>query len=218
MKNKVICHRNIKKDYLKYNCWKTEKSFPIENIEKEFLSRFCVQEYIFTGIFSNRTKENFDNKLNRFKDGVANILNKENKNIYLFKIEHKPKIINRIRSYKGLINKKEIPNSFYNEKEIIINERESIIAAVLSFDNNLVKIEDHIPFDSSNSFLISTSNNYLNETFISDIINLFDINNYIDINYWNLIFTYCQNGDNVFRIGGNNGEDYWSLQRFGYIT
>lgn len=214
MNNSVIFYNNLKKDYLKYNCWKTEQSFPIENIEENILNEFCVQEYIYSGVFSNRTKENYNKQLSAFKKGVLDILNNEKRNVYLFKIEHKPQIINRIRSYKGLIDKKKVPSSIYKEKELIINENESIIAAVVKLDDNSIKIEDYIPFDSTNGFLISTNNNYLNDNFILDVTNLFDINNYIDINYWNLVITYCSKGDSIFRIGGDSGDEYWSLQKF----
>lgn len=212
---KEIIYNNLKQDYLKYNCWKTNESFPIDNIEEKILDQFYIREYIFSGINSNRTQENFDFQLNVFKNGVFKILKENQTKNYLFKIEHKPQIINRLRSFKGLLNKKEVPSFIYQEKEIIIDKKESIIAIVIELNNEFININDYIPFDSSNSFIISSDRNYLNDEFIIEVTSLFDIKNYIEINYWKLICKFCFRKDNIYRIGGDSGEEYWSLQEFG---
>ena len=80
-------------------------------------------------------------------------------------------------------------------------------------DNNFDYLISNFLFDDSRSFIISTSKNYLDEIVLDKIIKTFEIKfSSVQINYLKIINTLCQTNDTIFRIGGDGGEEYWSLQ------
>ena len=86
MTNKT--YRNLSDDFLNYNAWKSEDSFPVKSLDEinkmKALSDYEIIEYIHEGILSNRTQENFDNLITQFKKEVWNLIKSNERNIFLF--------------------------------------------------------------------------------------------------------------------------------------
>lgn len=203
-----IKYRSLERDFFEYNALKTDTSFPINNIK---VADFDLIEFVYEVRIN---KENFEEELFVFNKILADLVLSSSKNTFLFGIEHQVKEISRIRSFKGLIDKKRINIDEYIEKEVLISENKSIITFVAKLNSNNINYLINFFHDDSTSFIIASNEEYLNENFIIKIMSLINIKNQIEINYVNVINSFCTKGDIVFRIGGDSGESYWSLQKF----
>ncbi len=211
----IITHKNLINDYINYNSWKSEESFPLIQKDEPFFKEiedYEIVEYIFEGMKSKRSKENFDHLIYYFKEGIKNILEQDKKIKYIFAIEKSSSPISRIKSYKGLIDKNEVIGGDYIEKEVLLNENESRIAFVIRLNESNFDYLTKFIFDYTNCFIISSESNYINEFFIEKTLSLFNINGWTHINYLNIMLQFCFKDDFIYRIGGNDGEEYWSLQ------
>ncbi|WP_026995304.1 hypothetical protein [Flectobacillus major] len=209
---------DITKDFLLYNVWKSDESFPIkkinENSKIKELQNFEIREYLFEGMRSNRNQNNFISLLNDFKNQIlAHILN-QRRNVFLFGLESESNVISKIRSYKGLIDRQVINSELFIQKEQILSNNQSRFAFVARIKENNFDYLSRFFFDYTNSFIITTHNDYLNNKFIDDICFLQRLEGWTHIDLLNIMLVFCPQGDILYRIGGNDGEDYWSLQEF----
>lgn len=214
-----IKYYNLVDDFKEYNSWKSDESFSTKGYNVSDLTQnFSIKEYIYEGFMSNRSQDIFEVKIKVFKEAIKEkILSNKNK-AYLFVIEPCSNIISKIRSYKGLLNKNIVNISNYIEKEYILNEKESRIAAVIEITNsNFDYITTHL-FDSATSFTVTSKNNYISEDFLNHVISFVQMKGCHHINLFPLILEYGKNENRLYRIGGNDGEDYWSLQEFSFKT
>ena len=205
-------YKDLVNEYQYFNSWKSEESFPIKTIDGAELSQFKIIEYVFEGMLSNRTQQSFNELIVNFKEEIIKILENNKMNNYLFSTENGSSTITRIRSYKGLIDKYKIDKSKFIQKEYILNINESKIAFVAILNKSSFDYLSTFLFDSTSSFIISTNSNYLNELFLDDVTAVLNMNGWTHINMLNVMLKFCIKGDIVYRIGGNDGEDYWSLQ------
>lgn len=210
-------YRDLLLSYNDYNAWKTEDSFPIKYNEDFQVRDYCVEEYIFEGVGSNRSQVLFEILVEKFKTEIVKIFEEdlnEGRHLYLFTIEYKANQRSRLRSYKGFVDKKLFENTPHLEEEIIINEKMSRFVSVFEYRSLYFENLSQYFFDSSTSFIISSKQNYFNSKFIEKIINLQKKDENSELNYLALMLEFCSAGDFIYRIGGDNGEEYWSIQRF----
>ena len=212
-------HKDFIIDYFEYNAWKTEASFPILKASDEEVSRlkkYCLIEFMSEGVMSDRSSSNFELKLENFKKEVIyEIFNQQRDNIFLFSIEHKLKQKTRIRSYKGLVDKSRVDKKDYCQLETDFENNNSIISFVAKVNSNNFDYLLNFFLDDSTCFIIKTNNNYLNEEFLDKALSCITIvESSIEINYLKLILLFGSDNDIIYRIGGDSGDEYWSLQKF----
>lgn len=214
---RIIEHTDLTKNFSSYNAWKSEESFPISRInitDLKNLEKFKVVEYIYDGMLSNRSQVNFERLVTDFSIEMSHIVLNSKRNQYLFSIEHSSNIISKIRTYKGLISRNEITTEHIIQKEMFIDDKESRFAFVAEINSDNLQHLLKYFFDYSTSFIIATDNHYLTEDFLAEVCSLFDLKGWSHINFLNIMLRFCSKGDTLFRIGGNDGEEYWSLQAF----
>ena len=212
---KIIHHKNLFKDYLQYNAWKSEESFPILKENKQIIDELIKYEivaYVFEGMQSERNESNFAKLITVFKKEILELLSQDKGLKYIFAIEHNSSPISKLRSYKGFVNSSEVGRNLLFEKEIFISNHESRFAFISVLTESNFTYFTKFIFDNHYCFLISTENNYANEILLEKIVSLFPLKGTTHINFLNVIIEFCKKGDFVYRIGGNDGEEYWSLQ------
>jgi hypothetical protein len=143
---------------------------------------------------------------------LLNILNQDKKSKFIFAIEHNSSVISKLRSYKGFIDKSKVEGGLFLEKEILVSNKESRFAFIGALSNlNFTYLTKFI-FDSHYCFLISSENDYINEVNLEELASFFPLRGTTHINFLKAMIELCRKGDFIYRIGGDDGEEYWSLQ------
>ena len=212
----IFINRDLIKDYFEYNALKTDSSFPLfqsEILDKE-IKNIKISELVCKVQNEKRDSIIYKSYLSIFTDSMKKeIFKPERKNLFIFAIEHHIKSKSRIRSYKGLINTKMISKDEYQQVELDFFDNKSVISFIASLKQDNIDNLISFFFDDSTSFIIKTDNDYKNLNFLNKIVSLININSTIEINYLSLAQEFCSIGDIIYRIGGDSGETYWSLQR-----
>ncbi len=217
-KSYQIEYRDLEKDYYEYNAWKTDETFKFydfDKFNKELINQYMIVEYIFEGVRSQREENVFNQKLHIFKQGLRDeIRNNLRKNNYLILFEKTPKPKNKLRSYKGLVNKKKIDLKNFLQYEVTLKSELTIISLIAIINEKNFEYLINYFFDDTICFVIKSDHNYLKKDFLNKIIFDFYIKGNIQINYAKLLINPLLKDDILYRIGGNGGEDYWSIQKF----
>jgi hypothetical protein len=218
---KLIVYEDLISQLNEYNCWRPNACFPIHQLgftDKGLLGGYAIREYIFTGIQSERSQEKFEALLTSFTLGVKEILNEDAKTKYLFVIEPEPKSISKVRTYKGLIQKGLIKDENMLENEFMLDETISRIASVAVVDNDNLDKLFNLFLDDATCFIISSKNDYLNKIFLQRVMDLVEMDRWSHIDMLKISMHFCPQGDFVYRVGGDGGEHYMSLQRIYHKT
>jgi len=205
-------------EYFDYNAWKPDSAFLINNLSSELtirLNNYKIIEQTFNGIGYQRDENLYSDLLQKFKTGlIKEFSKKERTNVFLYSIEHKKKLISKIRTFKGLLDKNKIKQKLYFQSENKLDNNYSIISfiAILLKDDTDFLLKYF--FDDSTCFVVKSDNDYLNKEFLDLIHSTIDLSNNVQLDYLKLLFLFCNKDDIIYRIGGNSGEEYWSLQKF----
>lgn len=211
---KVIKYDDLLKDYNSFNALKSYESFPLP-IEGNLINKYELIEYSFEGLMSNRTdKHLFTNLVTDFKDEALQIMLNDPKEKVLFAIEHAPSPTSRIKSHKGLIDKGELNDEDFIQKEIILPNGKSRIAFVARVTHQNFAYLTKFFFDYSSCFIISSFESHFTPDFIDSVTSLFKIDGWAHINYLRVVEEFCSQNDFIYRIGADDGETCWSLQVF----
>ncbi|WP_338768445.1 hypothetical protein WAF17_07825 [Bernardetia sp. ABR2-2B] len=214
----LIRYTDFQNKYSDYNAWKPSNAFTIHNTTNnciEQLYKYEIVEQVFNGVGHTRDSILYAKKLHKFQNGLIQEFSKqERNNTYIYVIEHKKKKLSRIRSYKGLVDKKKIAPSNYCQNEFMLEHNETIISFITSLiGENVVQLLEYF-FDDSTCFVIKSDEDYLNVDFLNLVLSTLDLTGNIELDYLKLLCLFCNKNDIIYRIGGNSGEDYWSLQKF----
>lgn len=216
--NSIIRHTDFQKAYLDYNAWKTDSSFPIKSVTNDCikkLNEYEIIEYIFKGVGYDRDQFLYEEKLKQFLKCInAELFKEERNNLYLYSIEHKKQNLSRLRSYKGLLDKKKVIEQHYFQTESKLEQGQTIISFICTLLETNVDYLLKFFFDDTTCFVIKSNNNYLNKEFLDLILSTLNLSGNIQLDYLKLLLLFCQNNDIIYRIGGDSGEEYWSLQKF----
>jgi len=212
---KIVYHKDLIEDLLSFNAWKSDESFPVAQLDSEgmnTLRKFEIVEYIFDGMQSQRSESKFRSLIDAFKIELRNILNQDKRIKYLFAIEHSSSLVSKLRSYKKFVDSSKFESGHIFEKEIYVSDRESRFAFVCTVtDANFSNLTKFL-FDSTYCFLISSKDDLVNESSLDRITSLFRLSGTTHVNFLKVMFEFCSAGDYIYRIGGDSGEEYWSLQ------
>ncbi|MDR2122666.1 MAG: hypothetical protein LBP34_06015 [Flavobacteriaceae bacterium] len=209
-------YTNIIESFLEINHLKSVKTFYIERLDdeqKKDILNYHVIEYVFEGVQSKRNQEYYRELFNKFVSHVKEIVFNNQYN-YIFIKESFIKKASRLRSYKGFIDKGKLTGDNFIEKESFIGDSESVFMFIGLLDSfNFNYLVDYF-FDSDNSFIISSNEEFnLNNT-LNKLSDLIITKNDGILNYLDVIFKICKNKNFIYRTGGDGGEEYWSLQKF----
>lgn len=213
-----IEYRDLEKDYYEYNAWKTDVAFrfyDFDEFSKKLVNQYMIVEDIFEGVCSQREENIFNQKLQIFKRGLRDeIRNDLRKNNYLILLENTPKHQSKLRSYKGLINKKEIESKNFLQYENPLESGLTIISLVAILNEENFEYLINYFFDDAICFMVKSDHNYLRKDFLNKVVSDICIKGNIQINYAKLLTNPLFKDDILYRIGGNGGEEYWSIQKF----
>lgn len=213
-----IEYRDLEKDYNEYNAWKPLDSFRLDDFNesnKRLVNQYIIQEYVYDGVWSQREERMFNRKLRIFLNGLRDeIRNNLRKNNYLILLEDSPKHQNKIRSYKGLINKKKIESKNFLQSEFPLESGLTIIFLVAILNEENFEYLINYFFDDAICFIVKSDQNYLRKSFLENFFSNIYIKGNVQINYASLLINPLFKDDILYRIGGNGGDDYWSIQKF----
>ncbi len=198
--------------------WKGNDYYPEDKIDdkaKQVLKQLCCIEVVFSrGMQINDSSKNLFDFYNQF---LYDYFSNKQDEFLLIKSEHKKQIKNRIRSYKGIIPK-EYRNESYVKEEISFDDDYTIILSLIN------PLGEHLKellyfFTDRNTCCILTMNSLKVRGRESEILSTFSEKYMVHesisrIRYRDLIIDYCQQGDIIYRIGGDGGQNEVSLQIF----
>lgn len=211
MQNRIIIelYNDIQKHIPNINAWHDIKMFDfpmLSNIETEKLEQTSAINISFPSIGSKREQTYFDQKIKSFNLFVKDYLLESTNYMYL--MEYKLNVLQKIRSHKGLFYKKNIENCI--QKEYLINKPYSIIAAILPLNEENIDLFTQL-YDADCAFVVSSEFQSLSlEKTLDDLVT-----NYIHlsssknvINYASIIANYCNEGNKIYRIMGDWEESF----------
>jgi hypothetical protein len=207
---------DISKDYLLVNSWNAEDSFPYIKSSKEIkkiIDSYCVIEIVFEG--TQGETELFENLFLNYYSFLNKLILESGIPSYEFISEFKLQKINRLRSYKGIIPKN-ILKEDYIQSEILFNNGLSLIAALMKIDK--LNLYDRLKLftDNTTSFILSSThkNIYTKEALMAITKDCMRHDGRTSLNYINLLQKFYDTNPLVYRIGGDGGDRYISLQIF----
>ena len=193
---------------------------PIEDLSETNLNLQSLKDII--GInFSFNADEYYNYKFDEMNTIVNNSIiayfNSLFFNKFIFVTESFIQTSNRVRSFKGIVNKSLLDKSDYIQMEVPILENYTLFGAIIKID--LININYLLNFfkNSETSFIISGESleNIMSENFIkSIIINMMNHKGTSNINYLKLISQLCLEGHIIHRIGGDKATIETDFQIF----
>ena len=206
----IHTYHNLKIELTKhsFNAWRPDFYYA-GNLDE--LDDYIIEEVIFDGVFSSRDQLVYKNRLNLFRELCLTNFNNQNSNLYLFVFENIIEYKTKLRSRKGFVDKKVMSNEFI-ENEVTVYEDMSIfitLCKIIDFNTYLFDLF----LNDKNCFIVCTDENLFTEKSIIEMYNcLIKSKNTIDINYLNLMKRFCKRNSFIYKVGGDNGEEYWSFQ------
>lgn len=148
---KINLYQDIINNLSDINAWLNVKMFDISTlseIEITKLKQISTIDICFPSVYSKREQAYFDKMINPFDFFVKSYLLRNTSYIYL--MENRLKIQDRIRSYKGLFYNSNVKE--YIQKEYLIDKPYSVIAAILLFNKTNLNILNKL-YDADIAFL-----------------------------------------------------------------
>lgn len=207
---------NIVESHRVINGWTDPALLPIEKLDddsKRLLLGYSCIEVCFDRETSQGIPELFD-ELYRF---YRSVLERLSLNTLLFTADFKPKLRGKVRSYKGIVPKslKSVP---FVQYERDLDQKCSVFGALLQFNSPSDFSHDafEIFTDSATSFILVTTKDYpLSNEIVNDMIDTFMTHGARSVvNYVKVILALCTDQNLIFRIGGDGGVGYVSIQVF----
>ena len=216
--NKYI-YRNLLDEKPEYNAWKSDDSFSFFKSNQntiDALSELCAIEIEMKRYHD--TPKGFDDLYSLLNKTIKELLSKVSLPAYMFISEYIVGTNNRIRSYKGIIQKKH-KGKFENiELEVDWHEGPyTIIVGMIKLEgSDIDELLDKYFIGDSTCFIIqSHSDHYFTKDFLMTFpIKYMSSSQVIDINYANLIIEELKDNNLIYRIGGDGGVSNTSLQIF----
>ncbi len=199
-----------------YNGFTADESFPVERLsikEREKLTQYHIIEYLFKRSSLPNSKELFEKVLN---DEIGKILlENERCNTYLFKTDWWSQVVSKVRSYKGVYDKRKLDSKDVIQKETLLNSKYSYIELLVKVNDETINyLLDNCFFDYQHAFILKSDRDLFSEQGLLEISNLIERNGeWNHVNYLTLMFKYCSEGDLIYRTT-SDGSTYQSLQLF----
>lgn len=195
---KIKNYANVKESLLELNHLKRKESFRIENPVCE---RISVIELTFS-LETVNSEEYLNEQLNELLEGV-------DLSCKFFICEPNKKNRNRIRSYKGIVDK-QIDKDAYVQKEFSVEEDTTLIAALLDYSKGSSDFVLNSIADSDTSFMIVVFNSSdFRDVKLDSIVDSIDDYNDVCLNYVELFKIIGQDKKVlILRSSGDGIEDF----------
>lgn len=214
-KREIRLYDNILSDHEIINGWRDPAIFPVEKstrFEKEHLRDLCVLEIVFEGTHGDESIH--DALFEDFNSFIEKFVFFIDIPFYLFYSESMPQIKNKIRSYKKILPKKLI-SEYARQIEIPIKDNYTLISALIKLNKKNFNDGINLLTDTDNSFIVATrSPLFLNDQVLENITRNYMMHDHTSkLNYVTLT-KICENGDDIFRVGGDGGDGEVTFQIF----
>jgi hypothetical protein len=207
-------YNNIESEHEIINGWKAEDEFPYNKVSgnhREYLQTISVMEIIFSREYDYRiTLDSLFQEYEKFVDKIITLMTFKT---YVVISDFKAEKINRLRSYKGILPKG--IKEYGVQKEITISDGLSIIIGFVEVNQTNFKKTLKCFTEGEAIFMINTPSNMVNDKSLEHIVRkCMNHNGRSVINFISLIYFFNDADDIVFRMGGDGGDRYVSLQIF----
>lgn len=200
------------------HAWKLPDTFPIDTISvqaKKQLQQIQGIEVVFAG--TQGEEDRFDALLDTFFQYVTKTVFAFSMPAYLFICEPEMAIKSRLRSYKGIFYQSKLYRSPRTlEHEVDRADNLSIILGMIALSEDNISNALDFFLQSDRSFIISsTDEKVFTQAFLVTIAqSVLQFPYYAKINYLELVLRQCTQGDIIYRMGGDGGDQEISLQIF----
>jgi hypothetical protein len=211
----IISYPDLLDSSAGFNGWKSDDLFKLEDVPEKNLATLrncCAIEFVFErAIPTSNTADSLFTACDEFTRDILMALGTAS---YLFKVEWKKQLINKLRSYKGLFYQKPYQTKV-TQVEVVLDKGYSLFIGCMKVTEDLYENIHDLFYDSSTTCIIASERVIFNEQSLRFFVeNFISDDEVAHINYAMLVSHYCVNGDLIFRIGGDGGDRYVSLQLF----
>lgn len=183
--------------------WNNPKSFEVDKLtseERDRLQSFSAIQLTFPAELGIRRDRDV---LLQFESGVKNLITTVNLNGYCVKTEHLPQKRNRIRSHKGVISRKVDKNDFI-EDEVDVHDGNTLISGIFKINSNNCDYLFENFYSSSNCFILLSSRDLFNKSFLADIVkNHVIFSRPVIADYLAIVLDYINDNSMLLRSGGD---------------
>jgi len=214
--NTIVIYNDLFSDK-DWNAWNSLESFRFESYsgEEEVFNKMSGIEVVLDGTHgdSRNTEKLFDDYEAIVSKVFNNVASEEE--LYLIVSEYALMTKNRVRSFKGILPKKELSTESFLEMEIPFEKDYSIFVAMVKLTSgNLKPCFDYF-LDNSRCFVIASNQSLFNKESLEKIMkDCFNHDNGVYLDYYKLFVKYGLGGDLIFRSGGDGGDQEVSFQCF----
>jgi len=214
--NTIVIYNDLFSDK-DWNAWNSLESFKFESFsgEEEFFNKMSGIEVVLEGTHgdSRKTEKLFDD----YETFVSEVFDKvaSEEELYLIVSEHAVMKKNRIRSFKGILPKKELSTGSFLEMEIPFEKEYSIFLGMVKLSSGNFKSCFDFFLDNSRCFVLTSNQSLFNEESLKEIMkDCFKHDNGAYLDYSKLFIKYGLGGNLIFRLGGDGGDQEVSFQCF----
>lgn len=208
---------DLLKTYGLWNAWKPDFTFPLDEVDKKFLSNIYLDETCFCSTIMGEDFFNYELIVNE----LSKLIN-EYESAYLLAFGYDAIKKNKLRSYKGLTYNLKYKINGLNKYEHEFENGFSVLGAKINLKLTDNLSLDEVLFKMPNNYIILSKSIDFNVPFTELIKNTLSINeNVVDLNF-NRVLEYWfktdkENVSEIVRIGGNGNSEV-SIQRFRPVT
>lgn len=193
--------------------WQGNEFYPanvLENKDVQLEEIYCIRHLLEQKNIEKYSNGDIDDLVTElmefvFSDGLDNN--------YQVCIEHSAEPRTRVRSYKGIINKKGIEGD-YVETEIPFSNR-TVIGSIIKLSEKNFKQNIEKFWDRGTSFILSSQRDYFSDRFLIDLIEKYRNKNIrTSLNYLELILKFCGSGDIIIKVGGYASDSTLNIDVF----
>lgn len=196
--------------------WRTEASFDLSvlaDAQKDFLRKLHGIEIILPGSHGRDNENDF--VFVEFESIFKSLLS-EGLNVRLVVLESHRALKKAARKHKGLFYKNPLlKDNVLQSWEIDYEENKSLMAASVAVNTGVLSECIELLYDSDRCFLIIGNKQFGSDDFASLIKRAIVFNNDLTrINYAFLVANTCNQELDVWRVGGDGGDEEISIQIF----
>jgi hypothetical protein len=147
---------------------------------------------------------------------ISDFILKSNKSTYAIITEHMPKLVTKLRSYKGIFDLKFKNDPAILQIEHLIENNYSIIIGIVKLSKNNINtyLKNYFNDATNCCFISSNTNSIFSESFLNDFsIDCMKHNSTSTIDYCRLSLKIMEFG-NIVRLAGDGGNTCISFQTF----
>ncbi len=188
--------------------WRGNEYYPSNSLNdldtKKLKNMACIEIRFYRDKSLNNS---FDVLFAKYYDFINTIIPL---NSFIVKTEHKKKIKNRIRSYKGIFPRKKVKENDFREIEVPIEGEYTLLFGIAKLNEGIMELFG----DRTTSFIISSpKTDFVKSDFIQKFADVCMSHTETSrINYLNLLSKLLNDDDIIYKLSGDGGEELIALQ------